>query len=91
MREFIDKNGSTAGTPLNREHMMAIQGFDGGDTSFSNGGLTITEKNSKNHTLTTTISESNGITTITEVFQGDLKLTKTTTIKADGSITEVIS
>lgn len=87
MTEFIDIATGTEGTPLNREKMMAIQGFQGVRTMFNSNG-SITETNSDGHTLTTTFN-SNG--SITERFVGDKTITKTTTFNSDGSITETIS
>lgn len=87
MTEFIDKTTQAEGTPLNREKMMAIQGFQAMRTVFNADG-SITETNSDGHTLTTTFS-SNG--NIVERFVGGRTITKTTTFNANGSITEALS
>ena len=87
MIEFVDKTQETNGTPLNRENLMALQGFISNDISFSADGSVVTETNEKGQTKTTTFSENKVI----EVFVGEKTITKTTTFNADGSITEVIS
>lgn len=86
MKEFIDRSSTAAGTPINRKNMMAIQGFNGNTIVFSNGGKTITETNSDGEIKTTTFSKN----TITERFEGEKVITKTTTFNSDGSITEEI-
>ena len=87
MVDFIDKTNEENGTPINRENLMAIQGFIASNTVFNADG-SITETNSKNETLTTVFNDDGSIT---ETFVGEKTITKTTTINADGSITEVIS
>ena len=85
MVEFIDKTGSTAGTPLNRVNMMAIQGFEALTTTFENN--TIIQTNAAGHTLTTTFNQNGSIT---QVFEGEYTITKTVTF-GDGVITEDLS
>lgn len=87
MIEFIDKTTEQAGTPINRENMMAIQGFIAKETVFNEDG-SITETNSEGHTKTTVFYEDGSIT---ETFTGKKTITKTTTFNEDGSISEVIS
>ena len=87
MKEFIDKTPERDGTDINRENLMAIQGFIGSKTVFNSDG-SITETNSKNETLTT---KFNADGSITETFVGDKTITKTTLFNNDGSISEVIS
>ena len=89
MIDFIDKTTEQNGTPINRENMMAIQGFQAQTTTFNDNG-SITMKNSDNHTLTVTFNADGSIT---ERFVGENNrtITKTTTFNSDGSITEVIS
>lgn len=87
MIDFIDKTTEQNGTPINRENLMAIQGFIANNTVFNNDG-SITETNSKNETLTTVFNENGSIT---ETFVGEKTITKTTTFNSDGSISEVIS
>ena len=86
MRDFIDKTSEQSGTPLNRENLMAIQGFEAVETVFS--GSTIVETNSKGEKLTT-IFNSDG--SITETFVGEKTITKTTRFGSNGNISEVIS
>lgn len=81
------EDATVEGTPINRENMMAMQGFIASNTVFNANG-SITETNNKGETLTTTFNE-NG--TITETFVGEKTITKTTTFNNDGSIKEVIS
>lgn len=87
MRECIDKTAEQNGTPINRELLMAIQGFEAKTTTFNDDG-SITETNGLGHTKTTTF---NGDGSITETFVGEKTITKTTKFNTDGSITEVIS
>ena len=87
MVEFIDKTSEQAGTPINRENLMAMQDFIAKKTVFNADG-SITETNAKNETLTTTFNEDGSIT---ETFVGEKTIIKTTKFNADGSISEVIS
>jgi hypothetical protein len=87
MKDFIDKTSTTNGTALNREALMAIQGFQAKTTTINDEGTAIVETNGEGHTLTTIIKDN----VITEVFVGQKAITKTTTFNNDGSITEVIS
>ena len=85
MREFIDNQ-----TPLNRDNMMALQGFDNIETNIDENVIV---QNTNSGTLTTTINEKeNGSVEIVEVFVGEKTITKTTTINADGDVvSEVLS
>lgn len=87
MIEFIDKTASQAGTDINRQAMMAIQGFIAQTTTFNADG-SITETNGLGQ-VKRTVFNANG--SITETFTGDKTITKTTTFNADGSVTEVVS
>ena len=88
MIDIIDKTSEQSGTPINRETLMAVQGFMAVTTVFEDDG-SITETNSKGETLKTTFRDDG---TITEVFTGKTtSITKTTTFNEDGSISEVIS
>lgn len=87
MIDFIDKTSEQSGTPVNRENLMAVQGFIATNTVFNEDG-SITETNSKGEILSTTFNEDGSIT---EVFTGEKTITKTTTFNEDGSISEVIS
>ena len=85
MIEFTDKTAEENGTPINRENLMAIQGFQAQNTVFNADG-SIVQTNAAGHTLTTTFEGS----TITETFTGAKTIVKKTTFNEDGSITEVI-
>lgn len=87
MIEFIDKTSEQQGTPINRENLMAIQGFEAKTTTFNDDG-SITETNGLGHTKTTIFNDDGSIT---KKFVGEKTITKTTTFNEDGSITEVIS
>lgn len=87
MRDCIDKTAEQNGTPINRELLMAIQGFEAKTTTFNDDG-SITETNGLGHKKTT---KFNADGSITETFVGEKTITKTTTFNSDGSIAEVIS
>ena len=87
MTDFIDKTSEKNGTPLNRENMMALQGFQAKTTVFNDVG-SIIETNSKNETLTTKVNADGSIT---ETFVGEKTITKTTTFNTDGTISVQIS
>ena len=87
MIDFIDRTTEQSGTPINRENLMAMQGFIATNTVFNSDG-SITETNSKGERL---ITSFNADGSITERFVGDKTITKNTTFNDDGSITEVIS
>lgn len=88
MIDFKDKTMEAAGTPINRAHLMAMQGFIAKTTVFGTDG-TVTETNADGHTLTTEFL-ANG--TIKETFVGieGKTLVRTTTFNSDGSITESV-
>lgn len=81
------EDATVDGTPINRENMMALQGFIANNTVFNVDG-SITEKNGKGEILTTVFNDDGSIT---ETFAGEKTITKTTTFNSDGSISEVIS
>ena len=87
MIEFIDKTSEQEGTPINREAMMALQGFVANHIVFNEDG-SITETNDKGQVLTTVFAEDGSIV---QTFVGDKTITKTTIFNEDGSIDEVIS
>lgn len=88
MFEFIDKTSNKNGTSINREAMMAIQGFISMNTVFKADG-SIEETNSKGQKKTTRFNADGSIT---EVFVGEKTITKTTTFdEVSGTITEVLS
>lgn len=86
MIEFIDKTEEENGTFLNRDTMMAIQGFVAQTTRKNNDG-SITETNKYGNTLTTRFLDDGSIE---EKFVGRFTLTKTTKFNSDGSYTEVV-
>lgn len=87
MVEFIDKTSEQSGTPINRDNMMAIQGFQSSIIRFNDDG-SITETNANNETLTTTFEDDG---TIKEEFIGTKTITKIIEFNSDGSISEVVS
>ena len=98
MIDFIDKTSEQEGTPINRDNLMAMQGFIANNTIFNTDG-SITETNSKGEVLTTVFSPINisVLTTvfnedgsITEIFMGEKTITKTTSFSGN-TISEVIS
>jgi hypothetical protein len=82
MIDFIDKTSEKSGTFLNRENLMAMQGFIATNTVFNADG-SITETNSKGEKLTTVFNADG---TITETFVGEKTITKNIKFNADGSI-----
>lgn len=81
------EDATVEGTPINRENLMAMQGFIANNTVFNADG-SITETNSKGETLITTFNADGSIT---ETFVGEKTITKTTTFGTNGSIEEVVS
>ena len=86
MIDFVDKTSEKNGTPINRENLMAMQGFIANNIVFNADG-SITETNGKGEILTTVFSNDGRIT---ETFVGEKTITKTTTFNSDGSISEAI-
>lgn len=86
MKEFIDKTPESAGTPINRANMMALQGFISCTYSYGENGEII-ETNEQGETL---ITVKNADGSYTQTLIGEKTITKTTTFNADGTITEVI-
>lgn len=93
MIEFIDKTSEQAGTPINRENLMAMQGFvatrTDPPTQNEQGEEQIIQTNTETNEQMIITFKSNG--QIEEKFIGKKTITKTTTFNADGSISEVIS
>ena len=87
MIDFIDKTSEQNGTPINRENLMALQGFIANNTVFNADG-SITETNNKGETLTTIFNDDSSIT---EIFVGEKTITKTISFDLNGNISEVIS
>ena len=86
MSDFIDKTAEQNGTPINRENLMAMQGFIANNTVFNADG-SITETNGKGEVLTTVFNDDGSIT---ETFVGEKTITKTIVFSGN-TISEVIS
>lgn len=87
MIEFIDKSSENNGTPINRENMMGVQGFANIKTVFHNDGR-ITETDMLTGYVKTTLTNADG--SITEIFEGEKTISKTTSFLSDGSVMEVV-
>lgn len=88
MIDFIDKTDEQAGTPINRQNMMAIQGIQAKTITANTDGSVITCIYDNGNSLITTFDVNNA--QIVETFTGEKIVTKTTSQK-NGTITEVIS
>jgi hypothetical protein len=88
MIDFIDKTQEQSGTPINRQNMMAIQGFQAKTITANADGSVITCINDDGNSLITTFDANNA--QIIEIFTGEKVITKTTSLK-NGAILEVIS
>lgn len=86
MIDFIDKTSEQNGTPINRENLMAIQGFIGMTTE-KQPDRSILQTNANGHTL---VTKKNTDGSITQTFTGEKVITKTIK-KENGKIVEVIS
>lgn len=86
MKEFIDKTFEKSGTPLNRNNLMALQGFISATIVFNDDDGSITEIN-ENGEVKKTIFNDDG--SITEMFMGEKIISKTTTMNDNGSISEI--
>ena len=91
--DFIDKTSEQNGTPINRDNMMAVQGFVSTKTlppaKNELGEEQIIQINTETNEQLITTFKLNG--QIEEKFIGQKTITKTTTFNSDGSISEVIS
>ncbi len=85
MVEFIDKTSARDGTPINRENLMAIQGFETRTTTYKTDG-TIVETNSLGQTLTTIFNDDG---TITEKFVGEKTITCTYKFNSNGKVVTI--
>ena len=85
MIEIIDKSSTNAGTDINRETLMAMQGFIAQTITFNDDG-SITEVNSKGQTKTTVFNADGSVT---ETFVGEKTITKTTYFEGN-TIREVL-
>ncbi len=77
--EFIDKTTTIAGTSIDRQALMAIQGFITETTAYTANGVTRT--NSLGQTLTTVVNSDGSVT---ETFTGDKTITRTIKLKSTG-------
>ena len=82
MIDFIDKTTEQDGTPINRENMMAIQGYQNEDVTFGN---TITKTNDKGETETITFLDNK----IIKQFVGEKTITQTVTFTDSGYTKEL--
>ena len=85
LRDFIDKTSEQSGTPINRDYLMAIQGFDAVETIINDDR--IVETNSLGETRTITFEGDS----IIETFDGERRIQKTITFDDDCNVMEVIS
>lgn len=80
-------DGWQNGTALNRQNLMAMQGFGSVETVFNADGSI--DETFQDDSVKKTVFNSDG--SITETFTaGTQTMTKTTNFNADGSISEVI-
>lgn len=77
MKEFIDETSEKLGTDINRENMMAIQGYQNENVTFGNA---IVKTNDKNETETITFSNNK----IIKKFVGEKTITQTITFTNNG-------
>ena len=89
----LNDGAEVEGTPINRENLMAVQGFVSTKTlpptKNELGEEQIIQINTETNEQLITTFKLNG--EIEEKFIGEKTITKTTTFNDDGSITEVIS
>ena len=77
MIDFIDKTSEQNGTPINRENLMAIQGYQGENVTF---GDTIVKTNDNGETETITFAGNQ----IIKKFVGEKTITQTITFNDNG-------
>ncbi len=87
MIEFIDKTSVESGTPINRENMMAIQGFVAETTVFRDDG-SIIKTNTRGETLTIVFNNDGSIT---KTLVGEKTITMTISFNENGIIEKSIS
>ena len=80
--DFIDKTSEQDGTPLNRENLMGIQGYQKETVVF---GDTIIKTNDKDETETITFTENQ----IIKQFVGKKNITQTITFTENGYTKEL--
>lgn len=86
MIEFVDKTSEKSGTPVNREKLMALQGFEAVDITVNEDG-SITETNRNGDTLTTKLDDN--LLTGTQVFVGEKTIQKSVRVE-NGKIEVII-
>ena len=74
----LDDSAEVAGTPINRENLIGIQGYQNENVNFGNNNITKT--NSKGQTETMTFSENQ----IIKTFVGEKTITQTITFNENG-------
>lgn len=77
MVDFKDKTSEQNGTPINRENLMAVQGYQEENATF---GDTIVKVNKNGETETISFSENQ----ITKTFVGEKTITQTITFTENG-------
>lgn len=85
MVDFKDKTSEENGTPINRENLMAMQGFI--SKEYSNIGNATIETNSKGETLRTAIYPDRYVITF---ISGDKTITKTIFVENERIVREEI-
>lgn len=82
MREFVDETTEKEGTHINRQNLMAIQGYQAEVVTFGN---TIIKTNDKNETETITFGENQ----IIKQFVGEKTITQTISFSENGYTKEL--
>ena len=82
MKDFIDKTPEKSGTPINRNNLMAVQGYVNEEVVFSD---TITKVNENGEIETITFSENQ----IIKTFVGEKTITQTITFTDNGYTKEL--
>ena len=82
----MDETSEKMGTAVNRENLMAMQGFIAKNIKLNKDG-SVTETNSQNETLTTSFNLDGSVV---QKFTGQKTITKTITFDGEG-IVEVLS
>lgn len=85
MIDFVDKTDEQNGTPINRNNLMAMQGFENRELIISGDGV-LTELNTNGEKLILTFGNS-----VEEKFIGEKTITKTTSIFSNGAGKEILS
>lgn len=78
MIDFIDKTSEQNGTPINRQNLMAIQGYQGETVTFNDNN--IIKSNNKNEIETITFEDNK----IIKKFVGEKTITQTIIFSENG-------